>query len=61
MAVRREKPDSASETARVLRVFDMLVEELRRRFSSPMSPVVYDMPDILAVADRICARSEDPA
>lgn len=71
MSVRREKPDSATETARVMRVFDMLVEELDRRYKGMPFVGTWNagnetmennrIPDILAIADRICARTEDPA
>ncbi len=67
----KPKPDSAREAARVLRVFDMLVEELARRYA-PMPHVIYDaakatiehdgtIPALLAIADRIAARTEDPS
>lgn len=70
MTIRREKPDSATETARVLRIFDMLGEEMLRRF--PAQPlIIYDatattitesalLPTMLEVADRIAYRTEDP-
>jgi hypothetical protein len=63
------KPDSATETARVLRVFDMLVSELDARYP-PVAvvttgpPTIHPsdaLPRLLEVADRIAARTEDPA
>lgn len=52
---RRQKPTSADETARVLRILDMLVEEMGRRFKT----VAHQPYDILTVADRIASRTED--
>ena len=68
---RARKNDSAAETARVMRVFDMLVDELGIR--NPAQPYMasfdgsrgtYDHNytfDLLAIADRIASRTEDPA
>lgn len=67
---RREKPDSATEAARVLRIFDLLAEEMLRRF--PAQPIrIWDaskatitesalLPTLLEIADRIAYRTEDP-
>lgn len=65
----REKNDSATETARVLRVYDMLVAEMALRYP-PMPIVTFDatlrvtdtglLPTLLEIADRICYRTEDP-
>lgn len=54
---RRAKPknDSATEAARVLRVFDGLREEIARRL-----PYDLDNNTVLEIADRIAARTEDP-
>jgi hypothetical protein len=59
MTVRRKpKNDSATEAARVLRVFDMLAEEMqRRKLRSFADAEAYVL---LEVADRIAARTEDP-
>jgi hypothetical protein len=58
---RRQKPTSADETARVLRILDMLGDELHRRFE--LTPAVrrevLPLADLLAVADRIASRTED--
>lgn len=65
----KPKPDSATETARVLRIFDMLCEELASRFP-PVglvlrvdgNTVVNDRTvDILEIAAGIAARTEDPS
>jgi hypothetical protein len=81
---RKAKPTSVEETVRVMRIFDMLADELTHRFP-PLSiyterasesrvpwqkptvvttvetPIQFTGPswDILAVADRIAARTED--
>jgi hypothetical protein len=50
---RRQKPTSADETARVLRILDMLEEEAKRRG-------LYVTDDnLIAIADRIASRTED--
>lgn len=65
MTIRREKTDSATETARVLRVYDMLVAELALRFPPALlDPRARDVgltPTLLEIADRIAYRTEDPA
>jgi hypothetical protein len=67
---RREKPDSATETARVLRIFDMLREELGSRFGPPdarfaggRGSLPLDHPLVRSafeIADRIAYRTEEP-
>ena len=69
---RAKKPTSVDEITRVLRIYDLLTEEVDRRLrptgvgGTPIifgpdstityGPVTYD---ILAVAERIAARTED--
>jgi hypothetical protein len=50
---RTKKPNAVDETARVLKVYDWLREELRRRESWALDG------DILQVAERIAARTEE--
>lgn len=68
---RRQKPTSADETARVLRILDMLGDEIDRRYKPrpvPGAPGLSFGPDtvtigpswdLLAIADRIASRTED--
>ena len=58
-APRKPKRDAATETARVLRVFDLLDEELDRRGLGPGSALRSDTAKVLEIADRICARTEE--
>lgn len=53
---RSKKPTAAEETARVLRIARMIDEELR--VTNPDDPIIATL-DVLAVADRIAARTED--
>lgn len=66
---RKPKPEEAAETARVMRIFDWLVEELdkrtdKRTFDAEGYRIVHAPPpltgDVLAVAERIAARTETP-
>lgn len=62
MAVSRrsEKPTSAEETAKVLRIFDMLLEELDIRWMGLREELpVTGFLEALAIADRIAYRCED--
>ena len=63
---RKQKPTSADEVARVLRIFDILGDELNRRWQpvviiSDVLPVPNYGPrwDLLTIADRIASRTED--
>ena len=68
-APRSRKNDSATETARVMRVFDMLAEEMATRFRSQPFLALWDgssgafihnsIPQFLEIADRIAARTEE--
>lgn len=51
---RAKKPTDIDEVARVLRIFDVLVEELQRR-DGPLLRT----DDVLDIAERIAARTED--
>ena len=57
---RARKNDSATETARVMRVFDMLDDETDQRGMGPGSPSRIPPERLLEIADRIAARTEDP-
>ena len=68
MVIRKEKPNSAEETARVLRIFDMLCEQLSVRYPKIAFMVVADgnglpemnnIPAMLEIADSIARRTED--
>jgi hypothetical protein len=63
----KPKPNTALEAARVVRIYDWLREELTSRhtlgplFSGPDTVITpgIERLDILAVAERIAARTED--
>jgi hypothetical protein len=60
---RKSKPEEAAETARVMRIFDWLFEELDKRNRQTMMasfPWRDRAVDVLAVAERIAARTETP-
>jgi hypothetical protein len=66
-APRKPKANTALEAARVVRIYDWLWEELKTRhtlsplFSGPDTVITpgIERLDILAVAERIAARTED--
>lgn len=53
----KPKPSDVAETARVMRIFDWLIEEFRRR--SEYDPALVG--DVLIVAERIAARTSEDA
>lgn len=57
----KPKRDSATETARVLRVYGLLREELIRMDKYLGRAQDVDRMPLLEVADRIAARTEDPS
>jgi hypothetical protein len=68
-AARKGKPKAADEAARVLRIYDWLTDELDKRHvgdpdlsishDTAASVLVAGRSAILAVAERIAARTED--
>jgi hypothetical protein len=55
----KPKPNTALETDRVMRIFDALWDELEKKLDPGPGNAGLEAGDVLAVAERIAARTED--